>query len=198
MTILIRLLFYRLSVQGIRSQMALQELQPKIKEIQEKYRADRAKQGQAIMELYQKEKINPFSGCLPFLIQLPILIALYQVFSKSFQAKQLAFLYSFVPQPKIIDPFFLGIVNLAQPSLILAIFAGVLQFIQNKMVAPKNAKPKLKDKTFQFSEIFQKQALYFFPILTIFILLNLPSAVGLYWIVTTMFSIVQQYLLFVK
>jgi len=193
LTILIKLLFYPLGVQAIRSQRALSELQPKIKEIQEKYKTDREKQGKAMMELYQKEKINPFSGCLPLLIQLPILIALYQVFWRGFQPEQMTYLYSFVPQPGLINPTFFGIVNLAQPSLFLAIFAGITQFIQTKMLTPKTPKSKSKDKTSQFSNMMQKQMLYFFPIFTVFILLKMPSAIGLYWIVTTIFSIIQQY-----
>lgn len=193
LTILIKLLFYPLGAQAIRSQKALSELQPKIKEIQEKYKTDREKQGKAMMELYQKEKINPFSGCLPLLIQLPILIALYQVFWRGFQPEQMTYLYSFVPQPGLINPTFFGIVNLAQPSFLLAIFAGIAQFIQTKMLTPKTPKSKSKDKTSQFSNMMQKQMLYFFPIFTAFILLKMPSAIGLYWIVTTIFSIIQQY-----
>lgn len=198
LTILIRLLFYPLNLQGIRTQKVLQELQPKIKEIQERYKNDRAEQGRAMMELYQKEKINPFSGCLPFLIQLPILIALYQVFQRGLQPEQLTSLYRFVPQLRVIDPTFFGIVNLAQPSFVLAILAGITQFIQTKMVTPKTSKSKSKEKTSQFSGMIQKQLVYFFPIFTVFILLKLPSAIGLYWIVTTIFSIVQQYLVFAK
>ena len=193
LTILIKLLFYPLGIQAIRSQRALSELQPKIKEIQEKYKTDREKQGRAMMELYQKEKINPFSGCLPLLIQLPILIALYRVFWRGFQPEQMTYLYSFVSQPGLINPTFFGIVNLAQPSLFLAIFAGITQFIQTKMLTPKTPKSKSKDKTSQFSNMMQKQMLYFFPIFTVFILLKMPSAIGLYWIVTTIFSIIQQY-----
>ncbi len=82
LTVLIRILLYPLMFQSIKSQKILAELQPKIQEIQNKYKNDKEKQTKATMELYQKEKINPFGGCLPLLIQLPILIALFQVFSK--------------------------------------------------------------------------------------------------------------------
>jgi len=117
LTVLIRLLLYPIMVQSIRSQKQLQETQPRIQEIQNKYRDNKQKQAKATMELYQKAKINPFSGCLPLLIQLPILLALYQLFWRGFQPDQLAFLYSFIPSPGTIDPYFLGIINLEIPIL---------------------------------------------------------------------------------
>ena len=199
LTALIRILFYPLMIKSIKSQKVLSELQPKIQEIQQKYKNDKEKQAKATMELYQKEKINPFGGCLPLLIQLPILIALYQVFWRGLQPEQLSQLYSFVPNPGAIHPLFLGIMNLAQPSLILAVLASISQFFQTKMVTPKTPKVK-KDQgqMAQFSGMMQKQMLYFFPIFTVLILLRLPAAIGLYWIVTTLFSILQQYLVFAK
>ena len=136
LTLLTRIIFYPLGAQALKSQKQLSELQPKIKEVQEKYKNDKAAQGKFLMELYQKEKINPLSGCLPLLIQLPILIALYQVFWKGLEAKEMANLYSFVPHPGSIEPTFLGIINLSAPSFPLAILAGILQFIQTKMITP--------------------------------------------------------------
>lgn len=192
LTIIIRLIFYPLGIKAIKSQKALQELQPKLKEIQEKYKGDREKQVKATMELYQKENINLFSGCLPLLIQLPILIALYRVFWKGFQPEQMLYLYSFVPHPGQINPSFLGLINLAEASAILAIFAGVIQFIQTKMITPKTekaARPGIPD----FSQMMQKQMLYFFPAFMVLILWRLPSAVALYIITTTLFAIFQQY-----
>jgi len=191
LTILIKIIFYPLGIQAIKSQKVLSELQPKIKEIQERYKNDREKQTRAIMEFYQKEKINFFSGFLPLLIQLPILIALFQVFWKGFGPDQMVYLYSFVPQPAEINPIFLGMVNLGQSSPILAILAGILQFIQTKMLTPE--KKQSKSQTPDFSQIIQKQMLYFFSIFTVFILLTLPSAMALYWLVMTIFSIGQQY-----
>ena len=199
LTILIRLIFYPLGVQAIRSQRVLSELQPKIQEIQSKYKNNKEKQARVTMELYQKEKINPFSGCLPLLIQLPILIALYQVFWRGLQPEQMVHLYNFVPPSGPIDPTFFGILNLAQSSAVLAVCAGICQFIQTKMLTPtphqKYGGGKPKEGMAQFSGMIQKQMLYFFPIFTVFILLKLPAAIGIYWIVTTLFSIFQQHLL---
>ena len=192
LTILIKVVFYPLGSQGIKSQKALSELQPKMKEIQEKFKNKKEEQAKATMELYKKEKINPLSGCLPLLVQLPILIALYRVFWKGFQAEQMHHLYSFVPHPGLIDPTFFGLVDLAQPCIALAFLTGIAQFFQTKIMTPKQ-KPAKKGNA-DFSQMMQKQMLYFFPVFTVFILWNLPSAVALYWIVMTLFTIGQQYI----
>jgi len=194
LTILIKVLFYPLGVKAIKSQKALSELQPKIKELQEKYKSDKERQTKEIMALYKKEKINPFTGCLPLLVQLPVLLALYRVFWSGLQPEQMAFLYNFVPFPGIVDPTFFGIVNLAQPNIVLALLAGVAQFIQVKMSAPKT-KP---DKNSGFAGQMQKQMQYFMPAFMVLILFRLPSAVGLYWLTTTLFTIVQQYCILKK
>jgi len=199
LTAAIRLALYPLMAQSIRSQKILNELQPKIQEIQKQYQDDKQQQAKAMMELYQKEKFNPFGGCLPLLIQLPILIALYRVFWKGFQAEQLGFLYSFVPNPGAINPMFLGLINLTQPNIFFAILAGACQFIQSKMMMPQIKKqPQGGKQMNQFSDVMQKQMIYFLPLFTVFILWRLPAAVGLYWMVTTLFSIIQQYLIYKK
>ena len=198
LTVLIRFLLYPSFLQSIRSQKAMNDIQPKIQEIQREYKNDQAKQAQLTMELYKKEKVSPFSGCLPLLLQLPILIALYQVFWQGFQPEKLSLLYGFVPHPGQINPLFFSI-NLSQSNLIFAILAGVLQFFQTKMINPgqKSYSAGSKDgQKNQFSEILQKEMLYIFPIFTVFILLKLPSAIGLYWIVNTLFAIIQQYFTF--
>jgi len=197
LTLVIKLIFYPLGTLAIKNQKVLTDLQPKIQEIQKKYKDDKEKQMRLTMELYQKEKINPFSGCLPLLIQLPILIALYRVFWRGLQPAEMSFLYSFVPNPGPIKAGFLGLINLATPNIFLAILAGITQFLQVKMLTPKN-QPKTQGKNTQFSDMLQKQTLYFFPLSTVVILWWLPSAIGLYWVVTTIFSIIQQYLILRK
>ena len=196
LTTLIRLLFYPLTTKSIKSQKTLEGFQEKIKEIQEKYRDDKERQVKETMELYRREKINPFSGFLPLLIQFPILIALYQVFRKGLISQEMANLYSFIPQPGQINPFFLKFLDLTKPYLLLALLAGIFQFFQTKMTLPKTKKNKTQIE--QFSNLFQKQTLYFFPIFTVFLLWKLPSAISLYWLVTTIFSIIQQYLILKK
>lgn len=194
LTILIRILFYPLGIKSIKSQKILRDLQSKIREIQKKYKDDKEKQARAVMELYQKEKINPLSGCLPLLIQFPILVALYQVLRRGLVPGEMVNLYSFIPNPGQIDPTFLEIIDLSRPSIILAALAGIFQFIQAKMISFETPEIKIGERMDQLSKIFQKQTLYFFPILTFLILFKLPSAIGLYWLLSTVFTIFQQYL----
>lgn len=190
LTLLIRLVLYPLMAKSIKSQKLLAELQPKIREIQQKFQSDKQAQAKEIMALYKKENISPFGGFLPLLIQLPILFALYQVFWKGVGDKG-------------IDPTFLGILDLSQPSIILAVLSGIAQFFQTKLMTPaRNASPSdaggPKGQMDQFSNMFQKQMLYLFPLFTIFILFKLPSAIGIYWVVTSLFSIGQQYIVMRK
>ena len=192
LTILIKLILYPLGSQGIRSQKALSSLQPKMQEIKEKFKNNKQEQSKAMIELYKTEKINPLSGCLPLLVQLPILIALFRVFWRGFGQEQMGFLYSFVPHPGQVDMMFLGIVNLAEASVALAIITGIFQFVQTKMMSSKQKTSKKGAP--DFSQMMQKQMLYFFPVFTVFILWRLPSAIALYWLTTTLFTIGQQYI----
>ncbi len=197
LTIIIRVVLYPLSVKAVKSQKALQKLQPQMKEVQDKYKNDKEKQAKEILNLYKTEKINPFSGLLLAFIQLPILIALYRVFWNGLNPKELASLYSFVLNPGHINALFLNIINLSKPNYIFAVLAGVVQYFQTKMLIPKGGgKQKQPNKEADFSQIMQKQTLYFFPAFTVIILISLPSALGLYWIISGIFSIIQQYLAF--
>lgn len=191
LTILIRVILYPISVKALRSQKALQRLQPQMQEIQKKYKDDKEKQARETLELYKKENINPFSGLFLALVQLPILIALYKVFWSGLNKEELIHLYSFVAVPLQINASFLSLVDLSKPNITLAIIAGLLQFFQTKMLLPskKEDKGKQADMTIKM----QKQMVYFLPIITIVILFKLPSALGLYWTMSGLFSIVQQY-----
>lgn len=192
LTVLIKFILYPLSTKGIQSQKALQELQPKVQEIKDKFKDDKQKQAQATMELYKKEKVNPLSGFLVLLVQLPILIGLFRLFWQGFGEEQFRFLYGFLPHPGQIDTTFLGIMDLAEASIALAIITGIAQFVQTKMLSPVAVKNQSRKP--DFSSMMQKQMLYFFPIFTVFILWRLPSAIALYWLVTTLFTISQQYI----
>ena len=192
LTVLIRLLLYPSTAKSIKSQQAMSEIQPKVKEIQDKYDDDKEKQAQEMMELYQDKNVNPFSGCLPLLVQLPILIGLFRVFYRGFEQEQMKYLYSFVSNPGVIDQSFLGLVNLAEPNAVMAVLAGVFQFFQTKTSTAST--PQSGDDS-GFGAMFKKQMIYLFPVITVFIVWRLPSAIALYWITTTMFMVAQQYYL---
>ena len=192
LTFIIRIIIYPLSVKAINSQKSLQKVQPKIQEIQKKYKDDKEKQAKEILEIYKTEKVNPFSGIFLAIIQLPILIALYKVFWQGLDPKELVNLYNFVLNPGQINAIFLGIIDLSKANIAIAILAGIVQFYQTKMLMPPKNQP-VANKSSDFSQMMQMQMTYFFPILTVIILLGLPSALGLYWTASGIFSIIQQY-----
>lgn len=197
LTLLVKFIFYPLGNLAIKSQKSLTRIQPKLEEIKKKYKDNKEKLVEETLNLYKREKINPFAGIIPLLIQLPILIALYQLFLRGFNSDQFFLLYSFVPYPGQIDTFFLNLFDLSSPNLYLAILAGVAQFWQAKMmITSVNKKNGLKK--FSFQEIFQKQTLYFLPLFTVLILSKIPSVIGLYWLTMSLFTIIQQYLIINK
>lgn len=187
LTVLIRLILAPSFHKSLKSQKAMADLQPKLNSIRETHKTDKEAQAKAMMELYKEHKINPFSSCLPLLIQLPILIALYQVFSKAL-GNHLSGLYSFVQRPEVINPYFLNILDLSKPSPVLAIMAGALQFWQSKMMMPKAG--SAQDST---AKAMQVQTTYVLPVISIVIAWTLPAGLPLYWVVTTLFAIGQQY-----
>jgi len=194
LTLLIKLVLYPVGSQAIKSQKAMAKIQPKLKELQQKFKNDKQNQTKAMMELYKQEKVNPLSGCLTILIQLPILIGLFQVFRQGFDSERLSFLYSFMPHLEQINTSFLGLMDLANPSPVLAVLTGIVQFVQMKMVA---VKPTSKGPS-DFSQMMQKQMLYFLPFFAVFFLWRLPAALALYWLVSTLFTILQQYIILKK
>lgn len=195
LTLIIRLILYPLNQKAIKSQKAMSRLQPQIKEVQNKFKNDRVKQSQALMELYKANKINPASGCLPLLIQLPILIALYQVFWNGLKPESLKNLYFFIVRPEVVSPLFLGLIDLSKSNWPMAILAGVFTYVQSKMMIPT---PSAASQPGDFSSLLNKQMLYFMPLFTVFIAWKLPAGLVLYWIVITVFGIGQQYLVMRK
>ncbi len=193
LTVLLRIFLLPFTAQSIRSQKAISEIQPKIQEIQEKFKEDQEKQAQEMMNLYKEKNINPFTIFLPMLVQLPLFIALFQVFSRGLRSEEMVSLYSFVPHPGQINYTFLGLISLSQASLLIALIAAVVQFIQLKtQTKPEKAK---RNNTKSFSVFGQKQMPYFFLAFTFLFLSKLPAALGLYWITTSLFSIGQQYVI---
>jgi YidC/Oxa1 family membrane protein insertase len=189
LTILIRLVLFPLFYKGAKDQAIIQRLAPKIKEIQKNHKEDKQKQATAMMELYKQHKVNPFSGFLLLLAQLPILIALYWVFLKGVSEQSFNILYSFVSKPSVLDHYFLGFIDLSAKNIIVVVAAALVQYFQAKLSLPKNNKP-IKDLS--PVERIGRQMVFIGPVLTLVILYNLPSAVGLYWLTTSLFSVIQQ------
>ncbi len=196
LTIVIKLVFWPLGRKAIKSQKALQDLQPQIEEIKRQYADDKAGSSQAMMALYKNNKVNPFSSCLPLLIQLPFLWAVYRVFSDGL-ANNLDLVYSFIHRPEVINTFSFGFLDLSKPNTYLALLAGAAQFWQAKMMITK--KPAVKtegSKDENMMAIMNKQMLYIMPAVTVFIGLSLPGGLTLYWFVLTLLTAVQQAITF--
>jgi YidC/Oxa1 family membrane protein insertase len=202
-TILIRLILWPLASKQLHSQKKMQSLQGDISKIKIKAAGDKQKEQAMLMELYKQKEVNPFSACLPALLQFPILIAMFVVFQKStgsindIQAilygpvKNLPYIQSLINGSVQFDASLFGLINMAKPSYLLAILAGITQFLQVKMITPRKQKTDTKDPQAQMTSFMN----YTFPALTVFIAWTLPAALPLYWISTNMVAIFQQWLI---
>ncbi len=173
LTFIIRLILFPLFYKSFRNQAILQRLQPEVEKIQQLHKHDREKQALAMMELYKNHKVNPLSSFLVILIQLPVLIALYQLF---------------LNLPAGLDATFLNFIDLKQRNLPIVFLAAALQYLQGKLSLPPVKPGQENQPSFKMA----KNMVFLGPILTVVFLYTLPSAVGLYWLATTVFSIVQQ------
>ncbi len=175
LTILIKIVLYPLSQKQMKSMLAMQQIQPKIKEIQAKYKEkDPKKMQEKMMELYRENNVNPAMGCLPLLIQMPIFIALYRsLFNFDFiNPAHATFLW-------VRD--LSGMASLADPaSYILPILAGVTTYAQSKMTTLSN------DPT-------QRMMLYTMPVFIGWISTKVSAGLALYWVVFNIAGIIQQY-----
>lgn len=197
-TLALKLLLIPLSKQQIVAQKRMQELQPQIKEIQQKHKNDKEKQTKELMAFYKENKANPFSGCLPLIVQLVFLIAIYRVIINISQAGfvvNAGDLYSFIANPGPINHLFLRFVDMTKPNYVLAFLSAAAQYYQTKMLFKSQSinKPKETSSTEpDFAAIMNKQMIYLGPGLTFFIGATFPAALALYWLFSTLFMIFQQ------
>lgn len=166
-TALIKLLFYPLSQASGRSMAKMRSVGPRMKQIQETFKDDRAKLGQAMMDLYKKEKINPLAGCLPMVVQIPFFISFYWVLLESVEMRQAPFML-WVNDLSSKDPFF-----------VLPLFMGAAMFAQFKL----NPAPP---------DPMQAKVMQFMPLVMTAMMAWFPSGLVLYWLTNTVLSIAQQ------
>lgn len=194
MTILVKLILLPFSYSTTKNQIAIKKIQPLIDDIKKKH-PDSTEQTKKIMELYKEHNTNPLSGCLPLLIQLPIIIGLYQVFLQGVSVDP-TMLYSFVHVPEHLSNLFLGL-NMTSKSILVAFAAGITQFFQLKL------SPTLQNNTTTptttpdmqtaMMENMQKTMKYSLPIMITFFAAVVPAAVALYWVTSNVFMIIQEY-----
>ena len=188
LTILIRFLLFPVFQKSVRYQAAMQVIQPKLKKVQELHKNNMEEQSRAMMALYKEHNVNPFSGILFLFVQLPILIALYQIFLRSLTLEHIAGIYSFVAVPQSINTLFLGLINLANSSMVIVVGAAIAQYIQGRMSIPQTPTGHVLTS----SERVGRQMVFIGPLITVLIFAQLPAAISLYWLTTSLFSIFQQ------
>ncbi len=202
LTIIIKVLLFPLSKKAIQSQKGLQEIQPEIEAIKKEHKDNREALGKATLELYKEKKINPFSSCLPLLIQMPFLFAVFRVFRNGFGESSLDLVYPFITVPEQINTLSFGFFELSSPhNVMLAGLAGIALFFQTKMMMDRRPTPKKPTKTDKpgnedMMAMMNKQMLYVMPAFTAFISYSFPAGLALYWFLTTVLNIVQQKILF--
>lgn len=204
-TLLVKAITWRLDIHALlrqkEAQIKGQELQIEMKKIQEKYKDDPITQSEELRKLFKEKGFNPFASFLPMIIQIIIIIALFQIFRHNIGPEQLKLLYGFVQNPGKINYLFLKTIDLSKPSYYLAILAGFAQFFHSKTLfnyqkkyqkkLKKNKKIKDETKQEKFQKIMQNQMIYFFPMLTVFICLALPSALALFWSLSSLVAVFQ-------
>ena len=201
MTLILRFAMWPLTAKQLRSQKKLQALQPEIAKLRLEAGGDKAKENQLLMELYKEKEINPFSSCLPLLLQFPFLIALFFVLKKASlpfdqisgllygPVKNIPYIEGLISGAIKYDPMLLRVIPMDTASKVLAVIAGITQYIQVKMIAPKNVDPN--DQQAKMTSTMN----YIFPAMTAFIAWSLPAALPLYWITGNGVAIFQQWLI---
>lgn len=198
-TIVVKVLLLPLSINAAKTQTAMREIEPQLKKIKEDI-TDKQEQAKAMMELYKEAGIKPFSSILLMFIQIPIIIALYlSVYSGGGVALpgiNVDLLYSFVPEPEVIQTFFLGLFDVTLKSLPLALLAGITQFIHAHLSLPKptprdpDAKPNMKE---DFARSMQMQMRYVMPIIITVFAYTISAAIALYFVVSNLVAIAQEF-----
>lgn len=195
LTIMVRVLLYPLSKKATETQLKMKIIEPKMKALKEQYKNNREEQGRQMLELYKREGVNPFSSILTLFIQIPIMIALYQVFLRGFTV-QPEILYSFITPPAYFGTNIFGLVDVASKSLVMAIVVGVTQYITFSIIssaAPTQPKVEGKESTMaeDFAASMQFQLKYFMPFMIASVAYFAGPALSLYLLTSNIVQIIQ-------
>ena len=193
LTIVVKLILFPLSKKAVRTQLIMRAIEPELNALKEKYK-DKQEQARQTMALYKEKGVNPFSGFLLILIQIPVIFALYWVFLKGGLPEiNMDILYSFTPIPDSINMNFLGLIDVSTKSIIFALFAGITQYFQIKYSLPplkaRSGKNSIKD---DLARSFHIQMRYVMPIIVFSIAYAISAAVAIYWTTSNLFAIGQE------
>lgn len=186
LTVVLRILLVPLSLPALQSAKVQRELKPKLDKLKKKYKDDRQKLAQAQMGLFRQAGVNPLAGCLPQLLQIVILIALYRVF------------IGFLTNGELNTQFMVWDLSQRDPYLILPLLAAATQLFLSRTMLPAVSEEEAvakatKEQSDDFATAMQKQNLYLFPLLTLVIGFQLPSGLMLYWFVASLIQFGQQW-----
>jgi len=177
MTVLIKVVLLPLAIKQIRSMKGMQELQPRIQELQKKYKGDPQRMQQEMAKMYQELGVNPLSGCLPMLIQMPFLISIFYALREySYDPEHMSFLW-------------LPSLGAADPLYILPVLSALSTFIMQKQTMSTSSASGAAAQQ-------QKVMLVFMPLFIGYISLQFPSGLVIYWVVSNLFQMIQQFIMF--
>ncbi|PJE73480.1 MAG: hypothetical protein COV02_02340 [Candidatus Terrybacteria bacterium CG10_big_fil_rev_8_21_14_0_10_41_10] len=195
LTLVVRLIIFPFNHKSLMAQRKIKHLAPEIEVIKDKHKNDPREKAKKTMELYKKHGINPMSGFLALLIQIPIILALYKVFlgGMDFDTSKL---YSFIAVPDQISTVFLGLIDVTKSSYAMAFLAALSQFFQMRLAIPplSNTKKPAGQETFKdnLAKSMSIQMRYVMPFFIFFIALKLSSAIAIYWTTMNVFAIVHE------
>jgi YidC/Oxa1 family membrane protein insertase len=195
LTLLVKFILFPLSKKAIKTQIAMRVVEPELNRIKKTVK-DKQEQARQMMALYKEKGMNPLSSILLILVQLPVIIGLYWVFYKGgFPEINIDILYAFVPAPTTVNMQFLGLIDMAGKSVLLALIAGVAQFIQARLSLPVPA-PRQAGDGFKedLARSFNIQMRYVLPVVIAGVAYMISAAVALYWAVSNIFTIGQELL----
>lgn len=209
LTIFIRIILYPFISSQMRVAEKMKKIQPHIKNLQDKYKSDRKKQNEEMMRLYKEHNVNPAAGCLPALVQLPVIISLYNVLMNIVSVNSLEAInkinsilyFPFLKITNLWDTNFFGFPLFSTPAnlfkshpliLVIPVVTFLFQFVSSKMMMPEKPHDD-KQKKDDFQSAFATQSLYIFPVMIGYFSFTLPMGLSLYWNTFTLFGILQQY-----
>lgn len=193
LTLVVKIILFPLSVSSVKTQLKLKEAEPELNALKEKYKNDNQEQARRMIALYRSKGINPFSGIFLVILQIPIIFALYFVFLRAgLPEMRQDLLYSFTPVPDQVSMMFLGF-NMAASSFVLALLAGVSNFVQIRFSLPPAA-PRKEGASFgeDLARSMNLQTRYVIPVFIFIIALKVSGAIALYWTVSSIFTIIQE------
>lgn len=196
-TIVVRFILYPLSRRAIAAQLAMKKITPEIEALKRKFKDKPEEQGRAIFALYKERDIHPFAGIALILLQLPIMIGLYYVIVHGgLSSIDPSVLYSFVHMPDTVNMEFLGLIDMRQHSILLAVLAALSQLAYTRLsMGPKNTdSPVEASLSGDMAKSFEFQARYVLPAMVGVISFYLAAAAPLFWTTGNIFMLIQEYL----